>query len=79
MLRRKADAIWYLVHAKPHDCKLALAGLQVTGSQALQLLCCRETGTAGLEHQQGLLLWTIMRGGLPAKALDNLVEGLGGV
>ncbi len=20
MLRRKADAIWYLVHAKPHDC-----------------------------------------------------------
>ncbi len=26
MLRCKADAIWYLEHAKPHDCLPALAG-----------------------------------------------------
>jgi len=42
----------------------------------LYLLCCRENGTVGLEHQQGLLLSASMKGELPAKALENLVEGV---
>jgi len=50
--------------------------VNATGSQALQLLCCREKDTAGLEHQQGSLSSTSTKGGLPAKALENLVEGV---